>query len=95
MTVKEINVVTGEVKIRELTTSEKNEFAKNQANTDDMLAELRTERNMLLKETDFYANTDVTMDSDMKVYRQELRDITKKFKSMTDEGFKFPQKPTV
>ena len=85
MTVKEINVVTGEVKIRELTTAEKNEFAKNQATADDMLEELRRERNMLLKETDFYANTDVTMDSDMKVYRQELRDITKKFKSMNDE----------
>ena len=94
MTVKEINVVTGEVKIRELTTAEKNEFANNRANAGDMLEELRRERNMLLKETDFYANTDVTMDSDMKVYRQELRDITKKFKSMTDEGFKFPEKPT-
>ena len=94
MTVKEINVVTGEVKIRELTTAEKNEFANNQATADDMLEELRRERNMLLKETDFYANTDVTMTDKMKAYRQELRDIAKTFKSMNDKDFKFPTKPT-
>ena len=93
MTVKEINVVTGEVKIRELTTVEKNEFAKNQATADDMLEELRRERNMLLKETDWLANSDVTMPTKWKTYRQELRDITKKFKSMNDKDFKFPEKP--
>ena len=49
---------------------------------------------MLLKETDFYANTDVTMTDKMKAYRQELRDITKTFKSMNDKDFKFPTKPT-
>jgi hypothetical protein len=28
-----------------------------------------------------------------KNYRQELRDITKKFKSINDKDFKFPDKP--
>ena len=37
---------------------------------------LRTERNALLAETDFYGNSDVTMSNDMKTYRQALRDIT-------------------
>ena len=29
----------------------------------------------------------------MKTYRQELRDITKTFQSMSDKDFKFPDKP--
>ena len=93
MTVTEINVVTKEVKKRELTTSEKNEFKKNQPTADDMLEDLRRERNMLLKETDYMGNSDVTMPTKWKTYRQELRDITKKFKSMNDKDFKFPDKP--
>ena len=38
---------------------------------------LREQRNQLLVETDWYGMSDVTMDSDMTVYRQALRDITK------------------
>ena len=41
------------------------------------MVNLREQRNQLLAETDFYALSDVTMDSDMTVYRQALRDITK------------------
>ena len=37
---------------------------------------LREQRNRLLVETDWYGMSDVTMDSDMTVYRQALRDIT-------------------
>jgi TPP-dependent pyruvate/acetoin dehydrogenase alpha subunit len=36
---------------------------------------LRSKRNQLLAETDFYALSDVTMSDDMKTYRQELRDL--------------------
>ena len=39
------------------------------------LAELRSKRNRLLAETDFYGNSDVTMSDDMKTYRQALRDL--------------------
>jgi len=39
------------------------------------LARLRDKRNRLLKETDFYGNSDVTMSSDMTTYRQALRDL--------------------
>ena len=38
-------------------------------------ANLRSKRNRLLAETDFYALSDVTMSDDMKTYRQELRDL--------------------
>ena len=37
---------------------------------------LRQTRNNLLKETDWMANSDVTMSSEMATYRQELRDLT-------------------
>ena len=39
------------------------------------LADLRSRRNALLAETDFYALSDVTMSDDMKTYRQNLRDL--------------------
>ena len=38
-------------------------------------ANLRSRRNNLLAETDYYALSDVTMSDDMKTYRQELRDL--------------------
>ena len=38
-------------------------------------ANLRSKRNNLLAETDFYALSDVTMSDDMKTYRQDLRDL--------------------
>ena len=38
-------------------------------------ANLRSRRNGLLAETDFYALSDVTMSDEMKKYRQDLRDL--------------------
>ena len=85
-------------KLVQLTDAEQKEFddrnkawADGQADRD--LAELRTQRNTLLSETDWTALGDVTMSDKMKLYRQELRDITKTFKSMSDKDFKFPNKP--
>jgi len=43
---------------------------------DRALENLRQTRNNLLKETDWMANSDVTMSSEMATYRQELRDLT-------------------
>jgi vacuolar-type H+-ATPase subunit C/Vma6 len=42
---------------------------------DRAIAELRSKRNRLLSDTDFYALSDVTMSSDMTTYRQALRDL--------------------
>ena len=39
------------------------------------LFELRLERNILLAETDWMANSDVTMSDAWKTYRQQLRDL--------------------
>ena len=38
-------------------------------------ADLRSKRNRLLAETDFYALSDVTLSDAMKKYRQDLRDL--------------------
>ena len=66
----------------------------NALNTEFELQFLRNERNILLKETDYLALSDVTMSDAWKKYRQDLRDITKTYKSMQDKGFAFPTKPT-
>ena len=39
------------------------------------LSELRYKRDNLLKETDIFALSDLTMTDDMKTYRQALRDL--------------------
>ena len=41
------------------------------------MEELRRQRDHLLAETDWMGNSDVTMSTDWKTYRQALRDITK------------------
>ena len=41
------------------------------------MTDLRTRRNQLLAETDWMGNSDVTMSTAWKNYRQALRDITK------------------
>ena len=41
------------------------------------MVDLRTQRNTLLAETDWMGNSDTTMSTAWKTYRQALRDITK------------------
>ena len=74
--------------------AEEKAWTNGQADRD--LTELRTQRNILLSETDWTQSRDVTLsnDADWKTYRQELRDITKTFSSLSDKDFKFPEKPT-
>ena len=57
-------------------------------------ANLRSRRDALLAETDFYALSDVTMSDDMKTYRQELRDLPsgKDTVAKCDDAV-FPTKP--
>ena len=81
------------VGLRDLSEDEINRIKESQAPKN--LEALRIERNKLLSETDYMALSDVTMSDAFKKYRQELRDITKTFKSMDDKDFKFPTKPTV
>ena len=58
------------------------------------MADLRMKRNNLLAETDWYGMSDVSMDSDMTVYRQALRDITKQTPSDDSlSNITWPKKP--
>jgi len=64
---------------------------------DRSMANLRAKRNNLLKETDHYGLSDVTMSADMATYRQNLRDLPS---TVTDENtaaevdaITFPTKP--
>ena len=90
----EVNVVTGQKTTRDMTAAEKQFVIDSAPSADDKLVVLREERNRLLKETDWMAGSDVTMSNDWKTYRQELRDITKTFKSIGDKDFAFPTKPS-
>ena len=42
---------------------------------DRAIADMRSKRNRLLADTDFYALSDVTMSAEMTTYRQDLRDL--------------------
>ena len=65
---------------REMTAEEKAEYDQIQADFEstkvqEKLNSVRFIRNLKLKETDFYALSDVTMSDAMSTYRQALRDI--------------------
>ena len=61
---------------------------------DRAIAELRLKRTRLLKATDFYALSDVTISEDMETYRQELRDLTNGLLTVDDvSNVTYPTKP--
>jgi hypothetical protein len=61
---------------------------------DRAMADLRQRRNNLLKDTDFYALSDVTMSADMTTYRQNLRDLTNGLSTVADvNAVVYPTKP--
>ena len=58
------------------------------------LAVLRAKRNRLLAETDWTANSDVTMSEDMTNYRQQLRDLPSGLSTVDDvNNVTYPTKP--
>ena len=88
----------------ETTAREAEEKEWSDGEKDRNLEFIRSIRLGLLQETDFYGMSDVTMSSDMKTYRQALRDITSgldtvektrtKLERDSDGSYKnFPTKP--
>ena len=70
------------------------ETAWNNAAYDRAIANMRSKRNRLLAETDFYALSDVTMSDDMKTYRQALRDLPDGLDTVDKVNSKaYPNKP--
>ena len=84
---------TNKTVTRDLTSEEQKELDALKPNAKKQLEILRSERNKLLLETDWWASSDLTMTDAQKKYRQDLRDITKTYQSLSDKDFAFPTKP--
>jgi hypothetical protein len=81
--------------VMDMTTEEISAFnLRIQTSFEEAMQDLRNKRNNLLAETDWYANSDITMSDAMKNYRQELRDITQGLTTAEEvEAVVFPNKP--
>ena len=78
----------------EISARQAEETIWNNGALDRALNNLRFKRNLLLAETDWLANSDVTMSSDMTTYRQALRDLTNGLTTVEQiEAVEFPTKP--
>jgi len=92
---KMINGELVEYTAEELTALEAKEKAWADNAPNRRMAELRSQRDALLAETDYMGNSDVTMSDAWKTYRQALRDITTQTPS--DDALSnitFPTKPS-
>jgi hypothetical protein len=79
----------------ELAELEAKEQAWKDGALDRELEALRFKRNNLLAETDWMANSDVTISDDWKTYRQALRDLTNGLDTVEKiEAVEFPTKPS-
>ena len=70
-----INGINVQFTAAEETARDNEEAAWTNAAPARALADLRSKRNRLLAETDFWGNSDMTMSDDMTTYRQALRDL--------------------
>ena len=92
---KQVNNELIEITGTELAELEAKEQAWIDGALDRALDGLRDKRNNLLAETDWMANSDVTMSDTMKTYRQQLRDITNGLTTVEQvEAVEFPEKPS-
>ncbi len=91
---KMINGVRSECTAAEVAELDAMKAAWDSKAFDRAIAELRFKRNQLLAETDYMANSDVTMSDDMKTYRQALRDLPSGLDTVEKVNAKeFPTKP--
>ena len=80
MTIRQINVITGKETTRDFTDAENKHIAARKKDLEDTAVErawasLREERDAKLAQSDYMGNSDVTMSSAWKTYRQALRDL--------------------
>ena len=91
---KNVNGIEVEMTAKEVTARQAEETAWSDGAFDRAITELRRKRNNLLTETDWMANSDVTMSDDWKTYRQELRDLPSGLDTVEKiEAKEFPTKP--
>ena len=84
--------------VRDMTAKEQAEFDARQVTPptafEQSMIELRTKRNRLLAETDYYGVSDNTMSSEMETYRTNLRNITNGLTTVEQvEAVTWPTKP--
>ena len=91
---KLVNGIKVNLTSEEIAARQAEETAWNNGAFDRAMQQLRTKRNRLIAETDFYALSDVTMPPEMETYRQELRDITNGLTTVEEvNAVVFPTKP--
>jgi len=79
----------------EITALESIDTQWNNGALDRALENLRNKRNSLLHETDWMANSDVTISDEWKTYRQALRDLPSGLDTVAKVNAKeFPTKPS-
>ena len=89
--VKEMNVSTGKIITREYTQAEKDAIEASKPTTDEKWVRIRSRRDALLRECDWWGSSDVTMSDAQTAYRKALRDLPAS-KSNPDDII-FPSKP--
>ena len=91
---KYVDGILVDLTAEEITARQAEETAYENAAITRALAKLREKRNSLLIETDWTANSDVTMSSAMTTYRQALRDLPNGLDTVEKVNAKeFPTKP--
>jgi len=91
---KLVNGILMDMTAEEISARQAEETIWNNGALDRALNNLRFKRNLLLTETDWLANSDVTMSSDMTTYRQALRDLTNGLTTVAQvKSVIFPIKP--
>ena len=91
---KLINGIKVPLTAEEIAQRQADELAWKSGEKDRLIADIRSKRNALLKETDYLALSDNTLADEMKSYRQALRDITEGVTTLTKaKAVKFPTKP--
>ena len=91
---KLVNGILMDMTAEEISARQAEETIWNNGALDRALNNLRFKRNLLLAETDWLANSDVTMSSDMTTYRQALRDLTNGLTTVAQvKSVIFPIKP--
>ena len=86
----ELNVQTGEKTTRSFTQEEKDNIVAMQPTTDEKWVTIRSQRDALLRECDWWASSDLSISDAQKAYRKALRDVP----SQSDvDNITWPSKP--
>ena len=89
--VEEYNVSTGAINKRSYTQSELDQIEASKPTAEQKWVEIRSQRDMLLRECDWWASSDLTMSDAQTAYRQNLRDLPASESNPDD--IVFPDKP--